>query len=308
MIDSVRRNSSLTIKWEILALDDSIYAYLIGLNDQSFNVMSFADLDDPELNSLFGKRPWNEICWTSTACLLSDVLSRTFDNRIVGYIDADCFFYGEISHFFSDLDSGHEIFIHEHRFSKDRQDWLFKSGRFNVGLLGGMNGGTFRQCISKWRKQVLADCSVDQRLGKCGDQTYLNDWPDLYPSLKVVDYIGAGVAPWNLNNYRLGQNDNVPTVDGSEVLFYHFHGLKFVFFSKFLSIYCPAPGYNLISNYDSLIYKKYIKSLLYTRRSMKLFEFRSRRMPILWSLRHLFWLRLEFSFRFPLTESRSYEK
>ena len=287
MIQSVERHSSAKIEWEILALDEAVYHFLKQLNKKNLNVMSFEDLNDLQLHALFGNRPWNEICWTSAACLLNTVLNRSNDDVLVGYVDADCYFFGDILNFFKDMSNGFEIFIHEHRFSKDRAEWLFKSGRFNVGLVGGKNGFNFRKCISVWRDQVLNDCSVNKDLGKCGDQTYLNDWPEKYSTLSIVEDIGAGVAPWNLNSYTLTDIEGRPYVNGVPVLFYHFHGLKFGFVNRFLSIYFPAPGYHLQRSVNRVIYREYLKHVIRINSELPMASLSTRLMPIKWFFRHV---------------------
>jgi hypothetical protein len=261
MIESVERHTSASINWVTLALDNETYDYLTKLQKENLKILRFEDLGDQELLNLFGVRPWNEICWTSAACLLSYCLKNSKADELVAYIDADCFFFQDFLEFLDNTEPQKRIFIHGHRFSEDRAEWLNKSGRFNVGVVAGFKSDEFDQCVNRWRAQVIEDCSVNQELGKCGDQSYLNEWPNLYHSLKIVDFKGAGVAPWNLNNYRLGLRETGPTVDGENIIFFHFHGLKFVHIGKWIWLYFIAPGYSLREDPDKFIYKKYSKEL-----------------------------------------------
>lgn len=262
MIESVENCSSELIEWTILALDESVYRFLIDLNRQNFQVLRFNDLEDPELMALIHTRAWNEVCWTSAACLLNFSLRSVKADQRIAYIDADCYFFSDLSTFFEDAQGNCKIFIHEHNFSSDRLSWLPKSGRFNVGVVGGIKSKSFESCIAYWREQVLDDCSVDPKLGKCGDQTYLNNWPELFGDLCVVQNPGVGVAPWNLNNYSVTINNDMPYVNGVKSVFFHFHGLKIVFITKYLSVYFTAPGYNFIHDPDGTFYKPYISHLM----------------------------------------------
>jgi hypothetical protein len=285
MIESVERHTSAPIKWVTLALDAETHDYLTRLEKANLRVLRFQDLEDEELQNLIGVRPWGEICWTSAACLMDYCLKKSVAGELVAYIDADCFFFQDFLHFLDESEPEQKIFIHEHRFSQDRAEWLSKSGRFNVGVVAGFKSTEFTRCISHWREQVIQDCSVNQELGKCGDQSYLNEWPHLYNNLRIVDLKGAGVAPWNLNNYRLAVGESGPTVDGENIIFYHFHGLKFVHIGKRVWLYFVAPGYSLLQNPNTMIYRIYLRHItenfdLYRATSDRL-------MPLGWTFRNL---------------------
>ncbi len=284
MIDSVERHTSASINWVTLALDSETYIYLTQLQRENLQVLRFEDLEDQDLLNLFGVRPWNELCWTSAACLLSYCLKISSPGDLIAYIDADCFFFQDFLLFFHGAEPHHKIFVHEHRFSEDRAMWLAKSGRFNVGVVAGYKSDEFDQCIARWRQQVIDDCSVNQELGKCGDQSYLNDWPHLYKNLRIVDLKGVGVAPWNLNNYILGIGESGPTVDGESIIFFHFHGLKFAYIGKWFWLYFISPGYFLKQNPNQFVYRTYLMDLG-TRK--ELFKFTAERsMPIWWTLKN----------------------
>ena len=76
-----------------------------------------------------------------------------------------------------------------------------------------------------WVEQTLADTSLDVLNGHLGDQQYISDWPDKYSFVNVIKNKGAGVAPWNINQYSCA--DGGMQVDGEIVrlIFYHFHSL-----------------------------------------------------------------------------------
>lgn len=285
MIESVERHTSASINWVTLALDAETYDYLTKLQRKNLRVLRFEDLEDQELQNLFGVRPWGEICWTSAACLLSYCLKNSKPDELVAYIDADCFFFQDFLEFLNNAEPQQKIFIHEHRFSEDRAEWLAKSGRFNVGVVAGFKSDEFDRCVSRWREQVINDCSVNQELGKCGDQTYLNEWPQIYQNLRIVNLKGAGVAPWNLNNYRLGMGESGPTVDGEEIIFFHFHGLKFAYIGRRIWFYFIAPGYLLEQNPNREIYRIYLK---YLTQKIDLFRVTANRsMSLGWTLRNV---------------------
>ena len=262
LIESAEDNSSCDIYWTVLALDDLSFSVLNSLNKCNLKVVHIDEFGDLELQALKLTRAWKEFCWTSAACLLNYCLSISPVGERVVYIDADCYFFEDIYELLNPLRSKGEIAIHEHRFSRDRISWLEKSGRFNVGLVAGLNKSEFKMCISRWRGQVLNRCDVNHLEGRCGDQTYLNEWPKLYQSLHILSSPGAGLAPWNIKNYSIKKIEGILKVDSKPIFFYHFSGLEFLYFSHFITIFIPAPGYLKMKKHEREIYSSYVKHLI----------------------------------------------
>jgi hypothetical protein len=262
LIESVNNHSSCHVWWTVLALDKFTVETLKLLNVKDLEVIFIDDFEDHQLLSLRSTRPWNEFCWTSAACLLNFCLSASKLGQRVVYIDADCYFFGDLGKLLAPLSAGYEIAIHEHRFSIDRLMWLNKSGRFNVGLIAGNNNGDFIVCIARWRDQVLERCDVNHLEGRCGDQTYLNEWPNLYSSLYILEGSGVGLAPWNIKNYKISTKSHTIEVNSEPLYFYHFSALRFIYFSKFLTLFIPADGYLKMERKELVIYRYYLKHLM----------------------------------------------
>jgi hypothetical protein len=262
LIESLEIHTDANIYWTVLALDEKAAAVLRSLPNPNIEVIEFPNFPDLELRALVGRRPWREICWTSASCLLSYCIDQGLPVDFVGYVDADCFFFGNIENMIDEIPDDKSIAIHEHKFSSDRQEWLQRSGRFNVGVVLGRPDDYFSECIKNWRGQVLSRCVVNFDTGECGDQTYLNDWPSRYPALHVFKSKGAGVAPWNLNNYDISNRNGKLMADNEELFFFHFHGLQVRYFCRFFIFFVPASGYKLKSIPNSSIYRPYVLSSL----------------------------------------------
>src|SRR5262249_37329455 len=151
---------------------------------------------------------------------------------------------------------------HEHRYSPDRMAWFKTSGRFNVGFVAFRIGDEARACVTRWRQQTIDLCVVDPDKGLCGDQGYLNEWPDLYPNLKILQHLGGGVAPWNVNQYVVNRDHGHPTVNGIPVVFYHYHQLRTLCVTPFgLVGVLPAYGYELSLPVQNAFYQSYVMRL-----------------------------------------------
>ena len=269
LMESVELHSSTPIMWSVLALDDGAFDYLCGLKRANLEVIHIDNFEDKDLQLVKNDRPWKEFCWTSAACILNYSLALDESADFVAYIDADCFFFGDIAEMFGELPREKNIGVHEHRFSRDREDWLYKSGRFNVGVVLGRKSEEFKQCAARWRTQVIERCDVNQSEGRCGDQTYLNEWPSLYVGLQILEGQGVGLAPWNAFGLNLYIKENKVLVESDPLYFYHFHGLEVGISNRFITLFVSAAGYKKLSGTYKLIYAPYVSTLVRLSRVCK---------------------------------------
>jgi hypothetical protein len=269
MLRSLETETTESLKFIILCLDDDTYEALSRLKISSWHLIPLSDFEDVEVLALRSAREWREFCWTLAAALLNFVVQQSETGQIVAYVDADCYFFNDFTHITNQLSSTVEILIHEHRFSPDRINWKKSSGRFNVGVIAGTVGEQFISCISRWREQVIEECVLDPLNGKCGDQTYLNEWPEMYSRLRIMTSKGAGVGPWNMLNYRVELVSKHIKIDDDDLIFFHFSRFKIIHISRLQINYISAEGYKVPEIIEKLIYKKYAKGLISSARYAK---------------------------------------
>jgi hypothetical protein len=260
-IYSIESNSNIGISWKILALDNETFHYLSSISKENWEILSLKDLNDEKILEIRNDRTYREFCWTLTAILLNYLISSSDSSELVAYVDSDCFFFSDISLLFLNLTNDKKFFIHEHNFPANRSNWVEKVGRFNVGVIGGQATPEFSQCISNWRNQVIAKCVLDPENGYCGDQMYLNEWPLKYKELIILKSSGIGAGPWNIDKMEVRYEFNKVTVNGDQLIFYHFHGLKYALILGKYFFFQPAINYYLNSNVIKVIYKQYINTL-----------------------------------------------
>ena len=244
----------------VLAMDDVTEQ---AIRDRSqTRVIRVGSLEDTELLALQKTRAAREFCWTCTPALVHWMVRNSSDGEIVVYLDADLLFFGDPRILLDELAGDGNILIHEHRYSPDKAHFEKISGRFNVGLVAFRVGEESRTCVDRWRAQTLEKCEIDLANCCCGDQGYLDEWPSLYPGLRILGNIGGGVAPWNVNQYQVGKNGHGPTVDGCPVVFYHYHALETLAVpkSKFAAIN-PARDYRFSRNTKDIFYEPYAREI-----------------------------------------------
>jgi hypothetical protein len=259
MLDSLRRVSRRPVRTVVLALDEDAYRVAGSRADE---VLRIEDLADADFLAAKSTRSHEEFCWTCAPVLSHYMLKRTAPGDFAAYVDADLYFYADPDVLIAEMGSDKNILIHPHRFSPDRTAWEATAGTFNVGFVGFRISDGAMACVTRWRQQVLDLCIKDPEKGLCGDQGYLNEWPSLYPDLRIMRNIGGGTAPWNVCAYRVAGTPERPTVDEQPVVFFHFHQLRIVDCGKhrFLgALY--ATGYDLPVDVDRYIYRKYVERL-----------------------------------------------
>ncbi|MEI6713897.1 MAG: hypothetical protein WCO60_09105 [Verrucomicrobiota bacterium] len=178
----------------------------------------------PELLVAKGNRSTVEYYFTLSPVWPLYLFSQEPGLNQVSYVDADMCFFGDPRQIFERIGEA-SIAITPHRFPEHLRAWE-KCGRFNVGWLTFRRDEQGLSCLERWKSQCLEWCYDRAEDGKYGDQAYLDEWPERYPGLCVLDDPGINAAIWNIGPCDVVQRKEGLTIDGSPLLLYHFHGFK----------------------------------------------------------------------------------
>lgn len=257
MYYSLRRNCE-AFHLYIFAFDTIAYNILISENLPCVTVIPLADFEDEDLLKIKKARSIAEYCWTCTSSTILYILD-TYKVPMCTYIDADLFFYASPQPLFDEL-GARSILLTEHRFSPQYRSDLIK-GRFCVQFISFRNDERGRVALHWWRRSCLKWCYAKLEDGKFGDQGYLNDWETRFEGVHVMQNLGGGIAPWNIQQYPIfaenGKLYGTHAQQDFELIFYHFHYLKF-----FTNGTLELGRRELTPNDLSLIYVPYIQELL----------------------------------------------
>jgi hypothetical protein len=228
LYQSLARHSPPFVLW-VLCLDEATHAVLERLALSGVRPVQLAELErfDPDLKRVRGTRRAVEYYWTCGPAFLHYVWERLSAAELLAYLDADLLFFGDPTPLFEPLRNGSALLV-EHRFSASVPQLTKRKGRFNVGFMAFRRGGPARACISRWREQCLEWCFDRVEPTRFGDQKYLEDWPRTYPGVQFTPDLGAILAPWNLEDYRVTWAGGRVLVDGEPLRFYHFNRFRIV--------------------------------------------------------------------------------
>lgn len=231
----------------VLCMDDQTRFILERLKIPSVHCVCLSEVENAELLRAKADRTMAEYCWTLSSCFTWYVMQNNPKIDFLTYVDADLLFYSDVQPLFDEIGEA-SIAIIEHRFS----DWLKDrevNGRFCVEWVGFRRDAQGLSCLGRWREQCLEWCYYRLEDGKMGDQKYLDDWPARYPDCHILQHPGAGVAPWNYDQYAFTFNSEMQiAVQATPLIFYHFHQFqllkngKFDRLSNFYTMHCPEPN------------------------------------------------------------------
>jgi hypothetical protein len=230
----------------VLCMDEQTQTILTQLAMPHVTCILLPMLEDDALLTAKKDRSVAEYCWTLSSCLPWYVLQYDPQIDFITYVDSDLLFYSPVQPLFDEIGTA-SIAIIEHRFTP-RLQHLEVNGRFCVEWVSFRRDEEGMACLARWRQQCIEWCYYRLEDNRMGDQKYLDEWPQRYASLHILQHVGAGVAPWNYAQYRFGQSPlGQIMVNDKPLIFYHFHQFqlldngKFDRLSTFYTSECQEP-------------------------------------------------------------------
>jgi hypothetical protein len=155
------------------------------------------------------------------------------------------------------------VLITEHRYTPE-YDQSATSGIYCVQYVLFRNDEAGMKVLRWWRDACLEWCFNRSENGKFGDQKYLDDWTTKFEGVHVLNHFGGGVAPWNLQQFKLISDNGVFFVKDRKsrltkpLIFFHFHGLRFYAVD---TVEYTGAAYFVGSDWKKLLFKPYVLSL-----------------------------------------------
>lgn len=248
----------------VFAFDEKAKEILELLSYDNMVVIGLKDFETEELREVKNKRSRGEYCWTCTPIVIQHVLDK-YNVADCTYIDSDLFFYQSpevlLKEFYA---SNCSVGLVKHRFPKTKRGRYNEksSGTYCVQFNTFKNDENARKLLEIWKQQCLFECSIK----KGGDQYYITDWGRLYDQVYEYQNIGAGVAPWNLMNYKLKKSkfkvDLTYLNENHELVFYHFQGIQYSQEGQVnINVITASGGGFIKKKYINYLYYPYLKEI-----------------------------------------------
>ncbi len=241
----------------VLCLDCKTKNILEKINNSHIKCIELFEVENNDLLKAKKDRTKTEYCWTLASNFTWYVMDNFKDINLITYLDADLLFYSSFEPIFKEIKNS-SIAIIEHRFAQPYKN-LEVNGKFCVEWNSFRRDEEGLRCLNRWRKQCLEWCFYKLEDGKMGDQKYLDEWPDLYTSCHIIENVGAGIAPWNYSQYEIKNKKDKITINGENLIFYHFHQFEILNNREFFRL---GKIYTSNQNEPELIYQIYEEKLL----------------------------------------------
>ena len=243
----------------VFTFDNKTFEVLRKFNLLNTTIISLDQFEDKELLKVKKERSRVEYLWTCSSSIILYVLKNYKVNSCT-YLDADIYFF-ESPKVLIDEAKENSVIITKHRFSP-RYKSSVKYGIYCVQFAFFRNNKQGIKVLKWWRNACIDWCYIKKKSGKFGDQKYLDDWPERFKGIHVLQHLGGGLASWNVQQYDFYIRDTQlfgrekKTKKEFEVISYHFHGLKFLNNNK-----VDLGGYEISENVINTFYKPYLGHL-----------------------------------------------
>lgn len=250
----------------IFAFCDKSYEILNKLNLKNVKIISLNELEEgiPVLLKAKPTRTKGEYCWTCASATILYCL-KTLKLEQCTYLDADLFFYSSPKALLDEM-KDNSILITEHRYTP-HYDQTETSGKYCVQFMSFKNTNDGLTALNWWVNSCIEWCFNRFEDGKFGDQKYLDDWTERFKGVHVLYNLGGGVAPWNVQQYKIYSKKKQlyvkDAVQNTPMVFYHFHNIKIND-----NLICYS-GYDIDRNVLKLLYKPYTKKLIEINNSLR---------------------------------------
>ena len=257
-------------------MDDKCYDVLTDLHQEHHIPIRLSDFEEGDipLQAAKGNRSFGEYCWTCSSSLILYVLEK-YKEPICTYIDSDLYFYQDPQILIDGMiAAGKSVMITPHRFTKVNKE-LEANGIYCVEFNVFLNNPDALAVLKQWRNDCLECCTSVNDGVHFGDQKYLDEWPQKYNCVYVCPHLGAGVAPWNMQSYKLH------SVDGNNIklyvkglqsvvdlIFYHFHYITYIEENK-VNIHVYLNKFDVQKKLVRIIYSNYLKKLNQRKAELK---------------------------------------
>jgi hypothetical protein len=210
----------------VICLDKESHNALAEMNLPGILAFSLEDLEeyDPDLLVAKGNRNLLEYYYTLTPIINLFVLHQFPEVELVTYLDSDLYFFNSPEPLFEEF-GNNSISIIGHRFPSNLLH-LAIHGIYNVAWLTFRRDVNGMECLHWWRDRCLEWCYERVEKTRFADQKYLDDWPDRFSGVVVLQHKGANVAPWNLSQYNVTADEFNVLIDDQALLFFHFHRFR----------------------------------------------------------------------------------
>lgn len=266
LYNSLLRQNMDFVFWT-LCMDDESYDIFTKLKLKNLVVIKFSDFENERLKEIKKERTLAEYCWTCVSFFCLHLLKKYVEIETLVYLDSDLYFFSSLKKIFKQFD-GFSFLLTPHRDGLSKIESIKGAGIYNAGFFVVRNDVFGIERLEDWGEKCLKSCFNCMGKGLYAGQWYLNDWPDKYKKVFVLEDKGVNAAVWNIFRYKVLKKEKNVCIDNDKLIVYHFSRFDIVSKNSF-RYNIDRFGYEVPKNVLNLIYKPYSLAI---RQSIKQIE------------------------------------
>lgn len=199
----------------IFCMDDDTRSILERLRLPRLMTIGIDELEryDADLLAVKPTRSPVEYYWTAKPSICLYAFEHEPDLDMVTYVEADSMFFKDPAPLFDELGDSF-VLLTPSRYPEG------DSPLYVTPLLTFSRDPRTETALRWWRERCLEWCY--DRLE--GDLIYLNDWPQRFPGVQVLDHPGC-LGEWNVKFVNVSADNRSVLVDGRPLILFHYGAL-----------------------------------------------------------------------------------
>src|SRR5436190_3804039 len=228
-------------KFYVLIVDE--FVGYIEPGDESFEVLTLADLNVPDPERLCFRYDVKELCTAVKADLLNYLITDKGISRLL-YLDPDILVTASLDQLYEELGTFDIVLTPhlDHDYPADGllpdDGFVLRAGQFNLGFIGVNSTENARGFLAWWKAKLYDNCVVDLLSGYFVDQKFIDFVPLFFANFLIERDTGYNVAYWNLHSRKLTRSNGDWRCNNGPLYFFHFSGYSLEGLS--LSSHIPA--------------------------------------------------------------------
>jgi len=218
----------------IICLDDKMVQFLDNLQYSNLVSIDVRIIEEAykELLEVKQVRSKREYAWT----LKPSVILYIFENfdyaDHVLWLDSDMQFLCSPEPLYDEW-SGLSILLSEQYYTGAYEYLVSGYGKFQAGLIGFKRNENGLESLRWWQERCMEWCSDKADNGRWADQKYLDEFPQKFKDVGVVNNSGINLTPFTIYRLNTEQGKVVMKkpdglyIDDVQIILYHYYGFRF---------------------------------------------------------------------------------
>lgn len=217
------------------------YKFIIGLVDiidervdktklPPYEILEVATVMKPDMLYDMTKR-YNIIeLNTSVKPFYFNYLFEKYNPEFVIYFDPDICIYNKLSTIESLFDKDYNLLVTPHSNSPREIGYItdiafIHVGIFNFGFVALKNHADSKNLVDWWQKRLYESCYINTPMGLFVDQLWMNLSVCYCDRAFILKDEGYNMAPWNLHERKLNNDEHFIVNNKTPLTFFHFSGI-----------------------------------------------------------------------------------